>query len=172
VKQHSTGHLSQGTLHFQVFHMFMYTWSSQKLLSSLTFLRNIALILTHIVFALSGFLYLHTSGQVKKGITTHNSQLTTHLPQEHCTHPHTCPGLPDSLDLAHKWTSWLLAGSWRSSGHGCRCRLGGQWMESLHSNTTAQTANVNYLQFQGHGCHCQLGELPLSIGWTMNGIAA
>ena len=37
-------------------------------------------------------------------------------------------------------------------------------MESLHSNTTAQTANADYLQIQGHGCHCQLGELPLSIG--------
>ena len=43
------------SLHFQVFHMFVYMVTCQNIVSQLTLFGNIALILTHVVFALSDF---------------------------------------------------------------------------------------------------------------------
>ncbi len=77
--KYMTGNASHGTgnmlsLHFHIFHMSVYIWTSKAAYHSAP-ARNIAL---------SGFsIYLCTCGQVKQ-------RITTHLPQEHCTHPHTC----------------------------------------------------------------------------------
>ena len=128
-----------------------------NIVSSLTFLRNIALILTHVVFALSSFPNSCTSGQVKQGITTRNSQLTflrnialilTHV--QVCQIPLTRPTneFPDRWPEAGVHQGMNAIVDW----------VNNEW-NSCIATQRLQSANVNYLLSQ---------KLEAIVDWVSN----